>query len=121
VVLCCAVLSPPLDGIGVEDLPLECEDAGRYVSVTTEGFEVSLILYIFLDDAVMSLEALIMRSLRSWCSSSSARKPSNIDMIGDELVVLSCPSMAACGLLVPIEMTCIILVEWNARLQGLAV
>jgi hypothetical protein len=66
-----------------------------------------LIRYIFLDDAVMSLEALIMRSLRSWCSSNSARKPSNMDMIGDELgalalALLSCSAMAACGLLTPI-------------------
>lgn len=59
-------------------------------------------LYIFLDDAVISLEALMMRSLRSWCSSNSARKPSNMDMIGEELVVLSCSAMAACGRLTPI-------------------
>ena len=58
--------------------------------------------YIFLDEAVISLEALMMRSLRSWCSSSSARKPSNMDMIGDEPVVLSCSSIAACGRLTPI-------------------
>jgi hypothetical protein len=44
----------------------------------------------------------MMRSRRSWCSSSSARKPSNIDIIGDEPVVLSCSSIAACDRLTPI-------------------
>ena len=39
--------------------------------------------HIFLLSAVMSLEALMIRSRRSWCSSSSLRKVSNIDMKGD--------------------------------------
>ena len=36
--------------------------------------------HIFLLWAVMSLEALTIRSRRSWCSSSSVRKVSNIGM-----------------------------------------
>lgn len=36
--------------------------------------------YIFLLRAVMSLEALITRSRRSWCSSSSSRKMVNMGM-----------------------------------------
>ena len=39
--------------------------------------------HIFLLSAVMSLEALMIRSRRSWCSSTSLRKVSNIDMKGD--------------------------------------
>ncbi len=39
--------------------------------------------HIFLLSAVMSLEALMIRSRRSWCSSSSLRKVSNIGMKGD--------------------------------------
>ena len=39
--------------------------------------------HIFLLSAVMSLEALMIRSRRSWCSSNSLRKVSNIDMKGD--------------------------------------
>ena len=94
---------PPLAGrVFGECLPLECEDAGNDVRFALRSPWNHLILYIFLEDAVMSLEALMMRSLRSWCSSSSARKPSNMDMIGDEPVVLSCSSIAACGRLTPI-------------------
>jgi hypothetical protein len=86
---------------------LECEDAGIGVLVLWLEIEESLFSYIFLDDAVISLEALMIRSLRSWCSSSSARKPSNMDMIGDEigalaLALVSCSAMAAWGLLTPI-------------------
>jgi len=83
-------------------LPLECEDAGKDVSLALVFFLVFMVLYIFLDEAVMSLEALMMRSLRSWCSSNSARKPSNMDMIGNEPEALSCSSIAACGRLTPI-------------------
>lgn len=54
-----------------------------------------MIGYIFFDEAVISLEALMMRSLRSWCSSNSARKLSNMGMKGDWLAVLSCSAMAA--------------------------
>ena len=39
--------------------------------------------HIFLLSPVMSLEALTIRSRRSWCSSNSLRKLSNIDMKGD--------------------------------------
>ena len=41
------------------------------------------IAHIFLLNAVMSREALMMRSRRSWCSSSSLRKDSNAGMNGD--------------------------------------
>lgn len=81
-------------------LPLECENAANDVSFVIDT--ICLEAHIFLDEAVMSLEALMMRSRRSWCSSSSARNPSNMDMIGDEPVVLSCASIAACGRLTPI-------------------
>ena len=40
--------------------------------------------HIFLLNAVMSLETLIIRSRRSWCSSSSLRKVSNIDIKGED-------------------------------------
>ena len=39
--------------------------------------------YIFLLKAVISLEALMTRSRLSWCSSSSARKVSNMGIKGD--------------------------------------
>ena len=39
--------------------------------------------HIFLLSPVMSLEALMIRSRRSWCSSNSLRKVSNIGMKGD--------------------------------------
>ena len=39
--------------------------------------------HIFLLSAVMSLEALMIRSRRSWCSSNSLRKVSNMGMKGD--------------------------------------
>ena len=39
--------------------------------------------HIFLLSAVMSLEALMIRSRRSWCSSNSRRNVSNMDMKGD--------------------------------------
>ena len=39
--------------------------------------------HIFLLSPVMSLEALMIRSRRSWCSSNSVRKVSNIGMKGD--------------------------------------
>jgi len=38
---------------------------------------------IFFDAAVMSRDALMVRSRRSWCSSNSARKVSNMGMKGD--------------------------------------
>ena len=61
----------------------------------------------------------MVRSLRSWCSSSSVRKPSNIDMIGDELVVgASCSAISACGLLTPIDVTFAILVEMERSFAG---
>ena len=66
----------------------------------------------------MSLEALMMRSLRSWCSSSSARKPSNMDMIGDEPVVLSCSSIAACGRLTPIGVMYLDFVKMRCSYAG---
>jgi hypothetical protein len=67
----------------------------------------------------MSLEALMMRSLRSWCSSSSARKSSNMDIIGDELVVgASCSAISACGLLTPIGVTFVIFVEMERSFAG---
>jgi hypothetical protein len=79
-----------------ENVPLEGEDAVNDVS---NGFflfsGMEMLIYIFFEDAVISLDALIMRSRRSWCSSSSARKPSNMDMNGDWLAVLSWASMAA--------------------------
>lgn len=40
--------------------------------------------HIFLLAAVMSRDALMTRSRLSWCSSSSARKASNIGMKGEE-------------------------------------
>lgn len=39
--------------------------------------------HIFFDAAVMSRDALMVRSRRSWCSSSSARKVSNMGRKGD--------------------------------------
>lgn len=39
--------------------------------------------YIFLLFAVISLDAFSTRSRRSWCSSSSARKYSNIGIYGE--------------------------------------
>ena len=39
--------------------------------------------HIFLLRAVTSLDALMMRSRRSWCSSSSLRKASNMGMKGE--------------------------------------
>ncbi len=49
--------------------------------------------HIFLLKAVMSREALMIRSLRSWCSSSSLRKTSNMGMNGDAtLLSLGLPS-----------------------------
>lgn len=42
--------------------------------------------HIFLLNAVMSREALMMRSRRSWCSSSSLRKLSNMGMKGEGFV-----------------------------------
>lgn len=50
--------------------------------------------HIFLLKAVMSREALMMRSLRSWCSSSSLRKTSNMGMNGDvtDVSLLGLPS-----------------------------
>lgn len=59
------------------------------------SMQLFAIAYIFFDDAVISLEALMMRSLRSWCSSNSARKLSNMGMKGDWPAVLSCSTMAA--------------------------
>lgn len=77
---------------------------GQALAASTFG-RASSVAYIFLDDAVISLEALMMRSRRSWCSSNSARKPSNMLMIGEELgaAVVSCSAMAACGRLTPID------------------
>ena len=42
--------------------------------------------HIFLLRAVISREALITRSRRSWCSSSSARKVENMEMKGEVAV-----------------------------------
>ena len=53
-----------LDG---EYLPLEREDAGDDVSFALVSSKDYSVPYIFLDEAVISLEALMMRSLRSWC------------------------------------------------------
>ena len=53
--------------------------------------------HIFLLSAVMSLETLIIRSRRSWCSSSSLRKVSNIDMKGDAAGAATCfPLVSSC-------------------------
>jgi hypothetical protein len=80
-----------------ENVPLQGEDAGSNIS--NDSFCDCLmrgsVSYIFFEDAVISLDALIMRSRRSWCSSSSARKPSNMGMNGDWFAVLSWSSMAA--------------------------
>lgn len=99
-------------------LPLKCEDAEIDISFALRFSWSYLILYIFLDEAVISLEALMMRSLRSWCSSSSARKPSNMDMIGDEPVVLSCSSIAACGRLTPIGVMYVDFVKMRCSYAG---
>lgn len=57
--------------------------------------------HIFLLSAVISREALKMRSLRSWCSSNSVRKDSNMDMNGDTVDAVSILlSLGAC--LVPL-------------------
>ena len=63
--------------------------------------------HIFLEAAVISREALIMRSLRSWCSSSSAQNRSKSGMKGDveEFPVPVWLCMVVCDRLVPITCT----------------
>ena len=60
------------------------------VAVRRSWLAMSMILHmriglahIFLLKAVMSRDAFIMRSRRSWCSSSSRRKVSNMGMKGE--------------------------------------
>jgi hypothetical protein len=66
---------------------LKGEDAGNEVSLRSGawGFGIPRIIdtHIFLLAAVISREAFMIRSLRSWCSSSSVRKVSNMGMNGD--------------------------------------
>lgn len=67
-----------------------------YVFKIRSPLEASIDLeeaHIFLLAAVMSRDALITRSRRSWCSSSSALNTSNIGMYGD-LDFVSASSMA---------------------------
>jgi hypothetical protein len=61
-------------------LPLKRKYAATYQLVRIQQLQYT---YIFLLAAVMSRDALIVRSRLSWCSSSSSRNCSNIDMKGD--------------------------------------
>ena len=61
--------------------------------------------HIFLLSAVISRLALMMRSRRSWCSSSSSRKFSKIEIVGlfdsvESILTTACPSQER---FVPIE------------------
>lgn len=61
--------------------------------------------HIFLLSAVISRLALMMRSRRSWCSSSSSRKFSKIEIVGlfdsvESILTTVCPSQER---FVPIE------------------
>lgn len=64
-------------------LPLKGEDTTT--ALATRAYEDFIrLVYIFFEAAVTSRDALIILSRRSWCSSSSARKVSNMGMNGDE-------------------------------------
>lgn len=69
--------------------PLQSEDTENKVSTCAQFVFDTGQPHIFLLSAVMSREALTMRSLRSWCSSNSLRKDSNIGMNGDTVVAVS--------------------------------